>query len=42
MKTLVSALIALSMLVGIAAAPAPAAAFDAKTFWDQQDKNSGN
>ena len=40
MKTIVSALLALSVLAGIAAAPA--AAFDAKTFWDQQDRNSGN
>ena len=31
MKTLVSALLALSVLAGIAAAPA--AAFDAKQFW---------
>ena len=40
MKTIVSTLLALSMLAGVAAAPA--AAFDSKTFWDQQDKNSGN
>ena len=33
MKTLVSALGALSVLAGIAAAPA--AAFDAKKFWDE-------
>jgi hypothetical protein len=33
MKTLVSALLALSVLAGIAAAPA--AAFDAKKFWDE-------
>jgi hypothetical protein len=35
MKTIVSALIALSVLAGIAA---PASAFDAKTFWAQQDR----
>jgi hypothetical protein len=35
MKTIVSALIALSVLAGIAA-PA-SAAFDAKTFFEQQD-----
>jgi hypothetical protein len=33
MKTLVSALLALSVLAGIASAPA--AAFDAKKFWDE-------
>ena len=33
MKTLVSALLALSVLAGIAAAPA--AAFDAKKFWKE-------
>ena len=38
MKTIVSALIALSVLAGIAA---PANAFDAKSFYDQQDRNSG-
>ena len=38
MKTIVSALIALSVLAGIAA---PASAFDAKSFYDQQDRNSG-
>ena len=32
MKTLVSALVALSVLAGIAA---PASAFDAKKFWDE-------
>jgi hypothetical protein len=36
MKTIVSALIALSVLAGVAA-PA-SAAFDPKTFWDQQDR----
>jgi hypothetical protein len=35
MKTIVSALIALSVLSGIAVAPA--SALDAKTFWEQQD-----
>jgi hypothetical protein len=38
MKTIVSALIALSVLAGIAA---PASAFDAKSFYDQQDRHSG-
>jgi hypothetical protein len=38
MKTVVSALIALSVLAGIAAAPA--AAFDAKSFYDQQERES--
>ena len=33
MKTIVSGLLALSVLAGIAVAPA--AAFDAKTFWDE-------
>lgn len=33
MRSLVSALLALSLLAGIAAAPA--AAFDAKKFWDE-------
>jgi hypothetical protein len=36
MKTIVSALIALSVLVGIAG---QAVAFDAKTFWEQQDRD---
>ena len=40
MKTIVSTLLALSVLAGIAAAPA--AAFDSKTFWEQQDRNSGS
>lgn len=39
MRTLVSALLALSVLAGIAA---PASAFDAKTFYEQQDRESGN
>ena len=34
MKTIVSALVALSVLGGIAAAPA-SAAFDAKKFWEE-------
>jgi hypothetical protein len=38
MKTIVSALLALSVLAGIGAAPA--AAFDAKSFYDQQDRES--
>ncbi len=33
MKTIVSALIALSVIAGVAA---PASAFDAKTFYEQQ------
>jgi len=36
MKTIVSALIALSIL-GLVTAPA--SAFDSKTFWDQQDRS---
>jgi hypothetical protein len=35
MKTIASTLLALSVLAGIAAAPA--AAFEPKTFWQQQD-----
>jgi hypothetical protein len=35
MKTIVSALVALSVLAAI---PGPAAAVDAKTFYDQQDR----
>jgi hypothetical protein len=38
MKTIVSALIALSVLAGIAA---PSSAFDAKSFYEQQDRHSG-
>ena len=38
MKTIVSALIALSVLAGIAG---PASAFDSKTFYNQLDRNSG-
>jgi hypothetical protein len=37
MKIIVSALIILSALVGIASAPA--SAFDAKSFYDQQDRS---
>ena len=37
MKTIVSALFALSVLAGIAA---PASALDTKTFWDQQERQS--
>ena len=39
MKTIVSALVALSVLAGIAA---PASAFDAKSFFEQQERQSGN
>jgi hypothetical protein len=38
MKTIVSALIALSVLAGIAA---PTNALDTKSFYDQLDRNSG-
>jgi hypothetical protein len=37
MKTIVSAMITLSVLVGIASAPA--SGFDAKSFYDQQDRS---
>jgi hypothetical protein len=37
MKTIVSALIALSVLAGVTA---PANAIDAKTFYEQQDRSS--
>jgi hypothetical protein len=37
MKTIVSVLIALSVLAGIAA---PASAFDAKSLYDQQDRQA--
>ena len=40
MKTIVSALIALSVLAGIAAAPA--SALDGKKFWQQQEQNLGS
>ena len=36
MKTILSALIALSVIAGVAA---PASAFDAKTFFEQQQNN---
>jgi hypothetical protein len=39
MKTIISVLISLSILAGIAA---PASAFDAKTFFEQQERSSGN
>jgi hypothetical protein len=39
MKTLLSAIIALSVLTGVAAS---ASAFDARTFYDQQDRAHGN
>ena len=38
MKTIASTLIALSLLAGIAA---PAGAFDAKSFYEQQERQSG-
>jgi hypothetical protein len=37
MKTIVSTLIALAVLAGIASAPA--SAFDTKTFYEQQDRS---
>jgi hypothetical protein len=37
MKTIVSSLIALSVVAGIASVPARA--FDAKTFFEQQDRS---
>jgi hypothetical protein len=37
MKTIVSTLVALSVLAGIAA---PAGAFDAKKFWDEHPTSS--
>jgi hypothetical protein len=39
MKTLISALLALSVLAGVAAS---ASAFDAKSFYEQQDREHGN
>jgi len=39
MKTLASALLALSVLAGVAAS---ASAFDAKSFYEQQDREHGN
>jgi hypothetical protein len=38
MKAIVSALVALSVLTGVAA---PASAFDAKSFYEQQERQSG-
>jgi len=38
MKAIVSALVALSVLAGVAA---PASAFDAKSFYEQQERQSG-
>ena len=38
MKSIVSALLALSVLTAVAA---PASAFDAKSFYEQQDRQSG-
>jgi len=38
MRSLVSALLALSVLAGVAA---PASAFDAKSFYEQQERQSG-
>ena len=37
MKTLVSAIVALSVIAGIASAPA--SALDVGKFWQQQDRN---
>jgi hypothetical protein len=39
MKTIVSALIALSVLAGIAA---PSSAFDARSFYEQLDRTGAN
>jgi hypothetical protein len=39
MKIIVSALIALSVLAGIAA---PASALDGKKFWEQQEQSRGS
>ena len=39
MKTIVSALVAMSVLAGIAG---PASALDAKSFYEQMDRQSGN
>jgi hypothetical protein len=41
MRAVVSALLALSVLAGIAGVAAPASAFDAKSFFEQQDRQSG-
>jgi Ni/Co efflux regulator RcnB len=40
MKTIVSALLALSVLAAVAA-PAGAAEFNTKKFWEQQESNLG-
>jgi hypothetical protein len=37
MKTIVSAIVALSVIAGVASAPA--SALDAKSFYEQQDRN---
>ena len=37
MKTIMSALIAMSVLAGVAA---PASALDTKTFWEQQERQA--
>jgi hypothetical protein len=39
MKAILSAIIVLSVMAGVAA---PASAFDAKSFWQQQDENRGS
>jgi len=41
MRALVSALLALSVLAGVAGVAAPASALDAKSFFEQQDRQSG-
>ena len=38
MKTIVTALVALSVIAGVAAASARADSFDAKQFWEQYDR----
>jgi hypothetical protein len=38
MRTITSALLALAVLAGVAA---PASAFDAKSFFEQQERQSG-
>ena len=40
MRTIVSMMIALSVLAGVAATSA--GAFDAKTFYEKQDRDRGN
>lgn len=39
MKTIVSTLVALSVLAGIAAVPASADEFSSGKFWQQQERN---